>query len=50
MSGSVRRSFPRATRVFCPPDKVSVFFENSSSVNPSPFNTPIISLSHAYPF
>ena len=45
MSGFVNRSLPRDTRVFCPPERVSTGLVKSFSVNPSPFNTPVISLS-----
>ena len=43
-SGEDNKSLPRATRVFCPPESVCAVLEKSSSVKPSPFKIPVISL------
>ena len=47
ISGLVRRSFPKDTRVFWPPERVEICFPNSSSGKPRPFKTPTISLFQA---
>ena len=41
-SASSRRSMARATRDFCPPDRVEMSLSKSSSVKPRPIRVPLI--------